>query len=128
MIFVNVLDFLMAMAKIILVKRPSVENPFSFLSYLFHTKMQVDQAAKIITLIRKESEPISESRWQEFVLSSRGLYVKVMRKLRDLGMVEKELGNYHLSDQFSIALEKLAEFWRGVLDSNSDASYFSRES
>ena len=116
------------MAKINLVKRPSLESPFVFLSYLFQTKKQVDQAAKIIALIRKESEPISESRWKDFVLSSRGLYVKVMRKLRDLGLVEKELGHYYLSDQFSAALGKLAKYWRDIMKSNSDTIYFSRES
>ena len=104
------------MVKIEIVKRPSLENESVFLNYLFSTKMQVNQAARILNIIQAETDPIPESRWEEFVLSSRGLYIKVMRKLRDLGLVEKELGHYRLSDQFSVALEKIASFWRAALE------------
>ena len=116
MIFKDIAVNLIKMVKIELVRRPSLDKESVFLSYLFSTKMQVEQAARILNIIQKEKEPVSETRWKEFVLSSRGLYIKVMRKLRDLGLVEKEMGYYQLSDQFSIALEKMASFWRRALE------------
>jgi hypothetical protein len=99
------------MAKIELVRRPSLISPKHFLQYVFFTEMQVEQAAKILnTLIDKDGK-IADSEWATFVLSSRGLYVKVMRKLRDIGMVEKKMGNFSISEDFSRAMSKLSEYW-----------------
>ncbi len=112
------------MVKVEVVRRPSLDNPKSFLGYLFFTKMQVDQAAKILNMIISSAEPINETEWEKFVLTSRGLYVKVMRKLRDFGIVEKALGIYSLSEQFSNALVKMAEYWRDICLSNDKVHEF----
>ncbi|MGM0687155.1 MAG: hypothetical protein ACQET3_09325 [Promethearchaeati archaeon] len=99
------------MPKINLVRRPSLISPKHLLRYLFFTEMQVDQAAKILNTIIQSDGVVPDSEWRDFVLSSRGLYVKVMRKLRDLGLVEKELGKYRLSSTFSRALRNIANYW-----------------
>ena len=70
-------------AKIELVKTPYLISPKHFLRYVFFTEMQVDQAAKILNELIKKDGKIPQSEWQIFVLTSRGLYVKVMRKLRN---------------------------------------------
>ncbi|MBS3795678.1 MAG: hypothetical protein KGY80_12310 [Candidatus Thorarchaeota archaeon] len=102
------------MPKIDLVRRPSLISPKHLLRYLFFTEMQVDQAAKILNTIIESDGVVPDSEWRRFVLSSRGLYVKVMRKLRDLGLVEKEMGKYRLSGRFSRALTNIAEYWNEI--------------
>lgn len=99
------------MAKINLVRRPSLISPRHFLRYIFFTEMQVEQAAKVLDVIVKHHGELPDSEWEKLVLSSRGLYVKVMRKLRDVGIIQKELGNFRLSKDFSNALGKLASYW-----------------
>jgi hypothetical protein len=102
------------MPKIDLVRRPSLISPKHLLRYLFFTEMQVDQAAKILNTIIEADGVVPDSEWKSFVLSSRGLYVKVMRKLRDLGLVEKEMGKYRLSGRFSRALTNIADYWKEI--------------
>ena len=104
------------MAKIDLVKRPYLHSPRHLLRYIFFTEMQVEQAAKILNEIMKRDNKVQDSEWQSFVLSSRGLYVKVMRKLRDVGLVEKNLGAFRLSKGFADSLTKLSEKWTELLD------------
>lgn len=72
----------------------------------------------------KKKGKIVDSQWQSFVLTSRGLYVKVMRKLRDVGFVEKSDGEFFLSENFSQSLEKLAESWTNIVQAykNGDRS------
>lgn len=103
------------MAKINLVRRPSLVSPKHFLRYVFFTEMQVEQAAKILDVIIKRHGEMPDSKWRELVLSSRGLYVKVMRKLRDVGIIKKDLGSFKLSEDFSNALGKLASYWLDTL-------------
>ena len=91
------------MAKIELVKR--------------FTEMQVEQAAKILNELIKKDGKIPDSEWQIFVLTSRGLYVKVMRKLRDAGLIEKKMGEFSLSENFSRAMSQLAEYWLQIIRS-----------
>jgi hypothetical protein len=79
--------------------------------------MQVEQAAKILNTIMKKDGVVIDSDWQIFVLSSRGLYVKVMRKLRDIGLVEKRMGEFRLTEDFSKAMSKLADYWSQVVKS-----------
>jgi hypothetical protein len=108
------------MAKIELVRRPSLISPRHLLRYIFFTEMQVEQAAKILnTLIGKDGK-MADSDWEKFVLSSRGLYVKVMRKLRDVGMVEKKMGSFNICEDFSRAMSKLSEFWSELVLSHSE--------
>ena len=105
------------MAKIELVRRPSLISPRHLLRYIFFTEMQVDQAAKILNELIKRDGKIPDSEWQLFVLTSRGLYVKVMRKLRDAGLVEKKMGEFSLSEYFSRALSDLSEYWSQIIRS-----------
>jgi DNA-binding IscR family transcriptional regulator len=63
--------------------------------------MQAEQAAKILNEIIKADGVVPDSDWAQFVYTSRGLYVKVMRKLRDVGLVEKRMGEYRLVKDFS---------------------------
>jgi len=77
--------------------------------------MQIDQASKILNTLMKKKGKLEDTKWQTFVLTSRGLYVKVMKKLRDVGLVEKSNGVFYLSDNFSQSLNKLAEFWSNIL-------------
>jgi hypothetical protein len=79
--------------------------------------MQVEQAAKILNTIMKKDGVVNDSQWGLFVLSSRGLYVKVMRKLRDVGLVEKRMGEFRLATDFSNALSKLSEKWSEIVNS-----------
>jgi hypothetical protein len=58
-----------------------------------------------------------DSDWERFVLSSRGLYVKVMRKLRDVGLVEKKMGEYRMARDFSSSLNKIGKYWSDIVDS-----------
>ena len=105
------------MAKIELVKRPSLISPRHLLRYIFFTEMQVDQAAKILNELIEKDGKIPDSEWQIFVLTSRGLYVKVMRKLRDAGLIEKKMGEFSLSENFSRAMSQLAEYWLQIIRS-----------
>jgi len=106
------------MAKIEVVRRPSLITPRHLLRYIFFTDMQVDQASKILNTLMKKKGKIKDSQWQSFVLTSRGLYVKVMRKLRDVGLVEKAEGEFLLSGNFSQSLEKLAESWTNIIEAH----------
>ena len=103
------------MAKIELARRPSLVTPRHLLRYIFFTEMQIDQASKILNTLMKKKGKVEETQWQTFVLTSRGLYVKVMRKLRDVGLVEKTDRAFYLSDNFSQSLTKLAESWSNIL-------------
>lgn len=105
------------MAKIDLVSRPSLVSPRHLLRYVFFTEMQVEQAAKILNTIMQKHGVVKDSEWGIFVLSSRGLYVKVMRKLRDVGLVEKRMGEFRLASGFSSALAKLSEYWSVIVSS-----------
>ncbi|MHA1863461.1 MAG: hypothetical protein ACTSWA_06810 [Candidatus Thorarchaeota archaeon] len=108
------------MAKIEIVKRPSLITPRHLLRYIFFTEMQVDQASKILNILMKKKGRINDSQWQSFLLTSRGLYVKVMRKLRDVGLVEKTKGEFLLSENFSQSLNKLAESWTNIIQAHKE--------
>ncbi len=104
------------MAKIEVVRRPSLITPRHLLRYIFFTDMQVDQASKILNVLMKKKGKINDSQWQSFVLTSRGLYVKVMRKLRDVGLVEKSKCEFYLSENFAQSLNKLSESWVNIIE------------
>lgn len=108
------------MAKIEVVRRPSLITPRHLLRYIFFTEMQIDQASKILNTLMKKKGKIQDSQWESFVLTSRGLYVKVMRKLRDVGIIEKTGGEFLLSDNFSQSLSKLSESWASILQAYQD--------
>jgi hypothetical protein len=105
------------MAKIKLVRRPSLISPRHLLGYVFFTEMQVEQAAKILNTIMKKDGVVKDADWSTFVLSSRGLYVKVMRKLRDVGLVEKRMGEFRLASDYSNALSKMSKYWADIVSS-----------
>ena len=105
------------MPKIDLVRRPSLITPRHLLRYLFFTEMQVEQASKILNEIIRNGGVVPDTEWERFVLSSRGLYVKVMRKLRDVGIVEKRMGKYRLTKDLSYSLSKMASYWSEIVDS-----------
>jgi len=108
------------MVKIEVVRRPSLITPRHLLRYMFFTEMQIDQASKILNTLMKKKRSVNESQWQSFVLTSRGLYVKVMRKLRDVGLVEKSDGEFFLSENFSQSLSKLAESWTNIVQAHKN--------
>ena len=108
------------MAKIEVVRRPSLITPRHLLRYIFFTDMQVDQASKILNVLMKKKGRINDSQWESFVLTSRGLYVKVMRKLRDVGLVEKSKGEFSLSENFVLSLNKLSESWANIIQAHKD--------
>ena len=105
------------MVKIDLVRRPTLISPRHLLRYVFFTEAQVDQASKILNEIVQSNGTVSDKEWEKFVLTSRGLYVKVMRKLRDAGIVEKRMGEYRIAKEFSGSLDKIARYWSDVVDS-----------
>lgn len=107
-----------SMAKIEVVRRPSLITPRHLLRYIFFTEMQIDQASLILNTLMKKKGRIDDSQWKSFVLTSRGLYVKVMRKLRDVGFVEKSDGEFFLSENFSQSLNKLAESWTNIVQAH----------
>ena len=107
------------MAKIELVRRPALVSPKHLLQYVFFTEMQVEQAAKILNTMIENDGKMADSDWNKFVLSSRGLYVKVMRKLRDVGMVEKRMGNFSMCADFSQAMSKISDYWNELLQLHS---------
>lgn len=104
------------MAKIDLVRRPSLITPRHLLRYVFFTEMQVDQAAKILNVITSSNGVVADSEWAQFVYSSRGLYVKVMRKLRDVGLIEKRAGEFRIAKDFSTALMKIGNYWSEIVE------------
>ncbi len=108
------------MAKIDLVRRPSLIQPNHLLRYVFFTEMQVTQAAKILNEIMASNGVVSDNEWERFVLSSRGLYVKVMRKLRDVGLVEKRMGEYRMAKDFSSAMTKIGKYWADIVESYNE--------
>ena len=108
------------MAKIEVVRRPSLITPRHLLRYIFFTDMQIEQASKILNVLMKKKGRVSDSQWQSFVLTSRGLYVKVMRKLRDVGLVEKSKSEFCLSENFAQSLNKLAESWTNIIQAQKD--------
>ena len=103
------------MAKIDLVRRPSLITPRHLLRYVFFTEMQVDQASKILNKITSSEGVVPDSEWEQFVSSSRGLYVKVMRKLRDVGLVEKRSGEFRMGKDFSTSLMKISNYWTEIV-------------
>jgi hypothetical protein len=105
------------MVKIDLVRRPTLISPKHLLRYVFFTEAQVEQASKILNEIVQSDGVVVDKDWEKFLLSSRGLYVKVMRKLRDAGIVEKRMGEYRITKEFSGSLEKIARYWTEVVDS-----------
>ena len=109
-----------SMAKIEVVRRPSLITPRHLLRYIFFTEMQIDQASKILNTLMKKKGNIKDTQWQSFVWTSRGLYVKVMRKLRDVGIVEKSDGEFFLSDNFSQSLTKLADSWTNIMQAHQN--------
>jgi len=86
--------------------------------------MQVEQAAKILNEIIQSDGVVPDSDWERFVYSSRGLYVKVIRKLRDVGLVEKRMGEYRITKDFASSLGKVSNYWSELVDSfgNGDRS------
>jgi len=68
----------------------------------------------------KNDGVVKDSEWREFLLKSRGLYVKVMRKLRDVGLVEKRMGEFRLVEDFSKAMTRLADYWSQIVKSFSE--------
>ncbi|TFG98903.1 hypothetical protein E4H12_04605 [Candidatus Thorarchaeota archaeon] len=106
------------MAKIEVVRRPSLVSPRHLLRYIFFTEMQIDQASKILNILMKKKGKIDDSQWKSFVFTSRGLYVKVMRKLRDVGLIEKSEGEFFLSENFAQSLSKLAESWTSIVQAH----------
>ena len=106
-----------SMTKIQIVRRPTLISPRHLLRYVFTTEMQVEQAAKILNEIVKSEGVVNDDEWRRFVLSSRGLYVKVMRKLRDTGLVEKRMGEFRLANDFSNSLGKMADYWTQIVGS-----------
>jgi hypothetical protein len=103
------------MAKIKLDKRPALISPRHLLRYIFFTETQVEQAAKILNTLISEDGKMPDTDWEKFLLSSRGLYVKVMRKLRDVGMIEKKNGEFSISENFSHAISKLSDYWTEIV-------------
>ena len=103
-------------AKITITKRPNLISPNHLLRYIFATELQVIQASKILTAIIKNGGVYQVSKWEDFVYSSRGLYVKVMRKLRDIGMIDKQKGEFRISNGFSKSLMSMAEYWNKIID------------
>ena len=82
--------------------------------------MPVEHASRLLNQIMTSGGVIPESEWEQFVLSSRGLYVKVMRKLRDLGLVEKRMGEYRIATDFSKALTKIGSYWNQIVESYNE--------
>lgn len=82
--------------------------------------MQIEQASKILNVLMKKKGTINDSQWRSFKLESRGLYVKVMRKLRDVGLVEKSKGEFSLSENFALSLNKLSESWANIIQAHKD--------
>ena len=108
------------MTKIDMVRRPSLISPRHLLRYVFFTEMQVEQAAKILNEIIQSDGVVPDSDWERFVYSSRGLYVKVIRKLRDVGLVEKRMGEYRITKDFASSLGKVSNYWSELVDSFGD--------
>lgn len=100
------------MPKLNIVKRPKITGLEDFLRYFFKTEAQVTQAEKIIILLKKEKE-IPVKKWDKFLLPNRsvGLYGKVMRRLRDFGLVQKKEDYFMLSRDFLTAMKKISEYW-----------------
>ncbi len=99
-----------------IVRRPRLIDPRHFLQYCFRTEEQVQQARKILREIVASGE-VPDSEWRRFLVSSPGLYTKVMKALRELGLVEKREGRFMLSREFSATLRRLADYWDGVYES-----------
>ena len=100
------------MPKLTIVKRPKITGLEDFLRYFFKTEDQITQAEKILTLLKKNKEiPVKD--WNRFLLPNRsvGLYGKVMRKLRDFGLVQKKEDYFMLSRDFLTAMKKISEYW-----------------
>ncbi len=102
--------------KIRIVRRPSLLAPRYLLRYIFFTEQQVEQAAKILNEIIKADGAVPDSEWERLMLSSRGLYVKVRKKLIDVGLIEKRNNTFRLSKDFSKALEKMANYWLSIVE------------
>lgn len=98
------------MAKLRFVHRPKLTDLSDFLRYHFNTDEQVEQAQKILTMLKKEKE-IADTEWRKFVVQSVGLYTKVMRTLRDFGLVEKRNGYFQLSKEYIYSLKKMITYW-----------------
>ncbi len=90
--------------------------PRYLLRYIFFTEQQVEQAAKILNEIMKADGSVPDKDWERLMLSSRGLYVKVRRKLIDVGLIEKRNNMFRLSKDFARALEKMSNYWLNIVE------------
>ncbi|MBS7287868.1 MAG: hypothetical protein KIH01_03760 [Candidatus Freyarchaeota archaeon] len=106
----------MGMVWLRVVRRPRLLDPRHFLQYCFRTEEQVQQARKILKEIAASGE-VPDSEWRRFLVSSPGLYTKVMRALREFGLVEKREGRFALSKEFSASLRRFADYWEAVYES-----------
>ncbi len=107
-------------SKITIVKRPTLISPNHLLRYIFFTELQVIQASKILNKLIENGGVYPVEKWEDFLYTSRGLYVKVMRKLRDIGMIEKKQGKFWLSQDFSRSLISMAEYWKKIIEAMNE--------
>ena len=87
----------------------------AFLRYVLNTEAQVEHAEAII-----KNAPYPASEWQSIIEKNtleRGLYSKVLRILRNLGLIEKVNGEIRLSKLFFYNMQKLTDYWDDYIES-----------
>lgn len=92
-------------------------NVEEIMKVVFKTEKQVEVANKIIVTI-KEKREVYDHEMKELAKSSgcseKWFYSKVLRTLRRLGIVRKDLNRYFLSKDFANALRRLERSWREI--------------
>jgi len=103
--------------RIRLVKRPELLSPAHFLRYILRTEMQVDVARRILERIGRDGWDCRE--WRRLCSEEgikQGMYSKVIKQLSRAGLLEKRGFYYFLSKDFTIAMRRMAEYWKTLVE------------
>lgn len=104
------------MIKIRVSKRPEFPSWLHFIRSFCRTENQVEQCLIILQNIIDSNNQFPAKKWSEVPKSSVGMYTKCLKILRENGLVSKRGGYYSLSRDLLLALGKMVERWRELVN------------
>ena len=104
------------MLKIRASKRPEFPTWLHFLRCFCRTEAQVIQCLDILQCVIANKNSFPAADWKDVPKSSVGMYTKCLGILRENGLLEKRNGHYMLSRDLLIALEKITDRWKELIN------------
>ena len=105
------------MLKIHASKRPEFPTWAHFLRCFCKTEEQVGECLAILQAIIDSENRFPANEWKEIPKSSVGMYTKCLKILRENGLIAKSNGYYSLSRDLLIALDKIMDRWKELVNS-----------